>query len=104
MLHVGALLFLVGNDLLAVLDLAGIVLDFLKALDDVLDGGFVGVIGDCYRLMLNVGDNLLDALFKADVLLDALLAILAVHLRHGGEYHGLDVLGAGHAQREGSDE
>ena len=103
-LHVGAFLFLVGDDLLALLDLAGIVLDFLKALDNVLDGGLVGVIGDGDRLVLDVGDDLLDALLKADVFLDALLAALAVHLRVGGEHNGLDVLGAGHAHGDCSDE
>lgn len=54
-------------------------------------------------LVLQVGFDALDSFLEADVLLDFLLAVGAVHLRRGGQYDGLDVFGcadACHAKRD----
>lgn len=55
--------------------------------------GFVGIILYGDRFFLKIGLDGLDAFFKADVVFDFLLAILAMHLWLGCQDYGLDVLG-----------
>ena len=62
-----------------------------EGLDKVVVGGFVLLIDDGHFLVGHGGGDCLHALDKADVLLDAVLAARAVHLRFGG--HGERVVG-----------
>ena len=69
----------------------GLILDFLETLDDVLNGGLVGIVLNGDGLVLKVGLDALDTLFEADVVLDFLLTARAMHLRVGGQHDGLNV-------------
>ena len=62
-----------------------------EGLAEVVVGGFVLLIDNGHFMVGHGGGNLLDALDKADVLLDAVLAARAVYLRFGG--HGERVVG-----------
>ena len=74
-------------------DLRSLVLYLLEALDDVLDVGLVGIILDDDGLGLEVGLDRLNALLKADVLLDLLLTVGTMHLWLSLQDNSLDVLG-----------
>ena len=71
----------------------GLILDLLETLDDVLNGGLVGIILNGDGLVLKVGLDALDTLLEADVVLDFFLTARAMHLRVGGQHDGFDVLG-----------
>ena len=72
------------------------VADFLEGFDEGVGGSLVGIVLDGDGLVGHVGGDVLNAFHKAEAVLDLLFAVLAVHLRSGGHYVGLDVLGNGH--------
>ena len=71
--------------------LRSIVLNLLEAFDDVRNVGLVSVILDGDSLGFEIRNDALDTFLETLVALDLLFAILAMHLRIGGEHNGLDV-------------
>jgi len=80
----GLRLFAARFALVAVFSHRCIVVDFLESLDDGRNVCLVGIVSDGDGLLLHIGLNPLYAFLEAQVVLDSVLAALAVHLRLRG--------------------
>ena len=70
-----------------------LVANLLQGLEEVLGRRLVGVVGDGNLFGLQIRLDAFHTLLEAQVALDFLLTVFAVHLRLGGYDQSLDVLG-----------
>jgi len=73
--------------------LFGFVTKLLETLDERLGLGLVGIVGDGDTLCGDVALYLLHTLLEAQIALNLVHTVVAMHLRLSGYYYGLDVLG-----------
>lgn len=95
-LHQITLLILIHLDLLAIFQDTSLVAELLKGLAELLWRRLGRIIGHGDLLVGHTCLDLLDTLLKAEITLDFVLTILAVHLRRCREDYRLVVLSKGH--------
>ena len=92
-----------GLGLQLVADDLGVVAYLLHGGLQLLDVGLRGVVGYGDGLVGDAGLDLHHAFLEAEVLLDLVLAVLAVHLRRGRHHQHAEVFSYAHEHQGGKD-